>query len=172
MILGMSTSTFTLLHVGLSLVGIIAGLIVLAGMFGSRKLEGWTAIFLGTTVLTSASGFLFPRDQILPSHVVGILSLITLAVAVYALYFRQLAARWRWIYIVTAAIAFYLNVFVGIFQSFLKVPALLAMAPTQSEPPFVIAQAIALAIFIGATVLAVKSFHPARAVAPVQLKTV
>jgi hypothetical protein len=169
MILGMSTSTFTLLHVGLSLVGIVAGMIVLAGMFGSWKLRGWSAIFLGITVLTSASGLLFPRDHILPSHVVGILSLIILAIALYALYFRHLAARWRWIYVVASATALYLNVFVGIFQSFLKVPALLAMAPTQSEPPFVIAQSIALLIFICATVFAVKSFYPLVAAAPARV---
>src|ERR1700675_4182382 len=98
MILGMSTSTFTLFHVVLGLVGIVAGLVVLFGMFGSKRLAGWTALFLATTVLTSVTGYFFPRDQILPSHIVGAISLVVLAVAIFALYFRRLAGPWRWVY--------------------------------------------------------------------------
>src|SRR5258706_15589505 len=105
MILGMSTSTFTLLHVILSLIGIFAGLVVLFGMLGSKKLDGWTALFLATTVLTSVTGFFFPSDQILPSHIVGVISLVVLAVANFALYFRHLAGFWRWSYVVAAAAA-------------------------------------------------------------------
>src|SRR6266481_7273195 len=120
MILGMSTSSFTMLHVILSLVGIFPGLVVVFGMLSSKNLEGWTALFLATTVLTSATGFPFPRDHILPSHIVGVISLIVLAIAIYALYSRHLAGSWRWIYVVGAVVALYLNVFVAVFQSFLK----------------------------------------------------
>src|SRR5882672_10643677 len=104
MVLGMSLSTFTLVHVVLSLVGIFAGLVVLFGMLGGKRLDGWTALFLATTVLTSVTGFFFPLDQLLPSHFVGIISLVILAVAILALYGYRLAGSWRWIY-VTAAVA-------------------------------------------------------------------
>lgn len=160
MILGMSTSTFTMLHVILSLVGIFAGFVVVFGMFSSKTLEGWTALFLATTVLTSATGFLFPREHILPSHIVGVISLVVLAIAIYALYSRHLAGSWRWIYVVGAVVALYLNVFVAVFQSFLKLPALNALAPTQSEPPFLVAQSVVLLIFIALAVMAIRSFHP------------
>ena len=160
MILGMSTSTFTSVHVVLSLVGIFAGFVVLFGMFGSKKLDGWTALFLATTVLTSVTGFPFPREHILPSHIVGVISLVVLAMAIFALYSRHLAGPWRWIYVVGAVVALYLNVFVGVVQSFLKVPALNALAPTQSEPPFLIAQSVVLLIFIAFAVVALRSFHP------------
>jgi hypothetical protein len=159
MILGMSL--LTLVHVILSLVGIFAGLIVLFGMFGSKKLEGWTALFLATTVLTSVTGFLFPRDHILPSHIVGILSLVVLGIAIFALYSRHLAGSWRWIYIVGAVLALYLNVFVGVVQAFQKVAPLRSLAPTQSEPPFLIAQSVVLAVFVVLGVVAARSFHPA-----------
>ena len=160
MILGMSTSTYTMVHVILSLVGIFAGLVVVFGMLSSKMLEGWTALFLATTVLTSATGFPFPRDHILPSHIVGVISLIVLAIAIYALYSRHLAGSWRWIYVVGAVVALYLNVFVAVFQSFLKLPALNVLAPTQSEPPFLVAQSVALLIFIALAVVAIRSFHP------------
>jgi hypothetical protein len=160
MILGMSTSTFTLVHVILSLVGIFAGLVVVFGMFGSRKLDGWTALFLATTVLTSVTGFFFPFDKILPSHIVGIISLVVLALAILALYALHLAGPWRWIYVVSAVLALYLNVFVGVAQAFQKLPFLASLAPTQSEPPFLIAQAVVLVIFVGLGIAAVRAFHP------------
>jgi hypothetical protein len=160
-ILGMSTSTFTLLHVVLSLVGIAAGLVVLLGMLGSKRLAGWTALFLATTVLTSVTGYFFPVDQILPSHIVGALSLIVLAIALVALYAYRLERSWRWIYVVSAVLALYLNVFVGVVQAFLKVPSLTALAPTQASPVFMVAQGIVLLIFVVLGVLAVRSFHPA-----------
>ena len=160
MILGMSTSTFTVFHVVLSLVGILAGLVVLFGMFGSKRLSGWTALFLATTVLTSVTGYFFPRDHILPSHIVGAVSLVVLAIAIFALYSRHLAGAWRWIYVVAAVASLYLNVFVLVVQGFLKVPMLNALAPTQSEPPFVIAQFVVLAIFVVLGVAAVRSFRP------------
>ena len=160
MILGMSTSTFTLVHVVLSLVGIVAGLIVVFGMFASKKLDGWTTLFLATTVLTSVTGFFFPFDHILPSHIVGIISLVVLAIAILALYALRLAGPWRWIYVVSAVVALYLNVFVGVVQAFQKLPPLALLAPTQSEPPFLIAQSVVLVIFVGLGVVAVRSFHP------------
>ena len=160
MILGMSTSTFTLVHVVLSLVGILAGFVVLFGMFSSKSLDGWTALFLATTVLTSVTGFFFPTDHILPSHIVGIVSLVVLAFAILARYVYHLAGAWRWIYVVGAVLALYLNVFVGVVQAFQKLPFLASLAPTQSEPPFLIAQAVVLVIFIALGVVAVRSFHP------------
>jgi hypothetical protein len=160
MILGMSTSTFTLLHVVLSLVGIFAGFVVLFGMFSSRTLDGWTALFLATTVLTSATGFPFPRDHILPSHIVGIISLIVLAVTILAFYSYRLAGPWRWIYVVGAVVAQYLNVFVAVAQAFQKVPFLNTLAPTQSAPTFIVTQLVVLGIFILLGILAVRSFHP------------
>ena len=163
MILGMSTSTFTLVHVVLSLVGIFAGLVVVFGMFGSKKLDGWTALFLATTVLTSVTGFFFPFDKILPSHIVGIISLVVLAIAILALYALHLAGPWRWIYVVSAMLALYLNVFVGVVQAFQKLPFLSRLAPTQSEPPFFVAQVIVMAIFVLLGIRAVMRFRPATA---------
>ena len=161
MVLGMSLAAFTQLHVILSLIGIGTGIVVLFGMLGGKRLPGWTALFLATTVLTSATGFLFPFQQLLPSHIVGIISLVALAIALFALYVRRLGGSWRWIYIATAVFSLYLNCFVGVVQAFLKQPFLKPLAPTQTEPPFVIAQAIVLLIFVVLGFLAVRAFHPA-----------
>jgi hypothetical protein len=160
MILGMSTSSFTLVHVVLSLIGIFSGLIVLFAMLGGKRLDGWTALFLATTVLTSVTGFFFPRSQVLPSHIVGVISLIVLAAAIVALYVYRLAGSWRWIYVAGAVLALYLNIFVGIVQAFQKLPFLQPLAPTQSEPPFLVTQLVVLAIFILLGVMGVKRFHP------------
>jgi hypothetical protein len=160
MILGMSTSAFTLLHVVLSLIGIVAGIVVAAAMLSSRTTNGWTALFLATTVLTSVTGFLFPSDMVLPSHIVGAVSLTVLIIAIAALYGYRLARSWRWIYVVSALVALYLNVFVLVAQAFQKVAVLNALAPTQSDPGFIVAQLIVLAIFIALGVKAVRSFHP------------
>lgn len=160
MILGMSIPTFTLVHTVLSLIGILAGVVVLFGMFGSNRLPGWTAVFLAATVLTCMTGFLFPRDHILPSHIVGIITLVVLVIAIVALYVYHLVGSWRWIYVASAVVALYLNVFVAVVQAFLKVPFVNALAPTQSEPPFAIAHAIVLLIFIALGVAAVRSFRP------------
>jgi hypothetical protein len=157
MILGMTL--FTFVHVVLSLIGVSSGFIVLFGMFTAKPLDGWTALFLVTTAATSVTGFLFPFHQFMPSHAVGIISLLVLAVAIYARYPRHLAGAWRRIYVVNAAIALYLNVFVLIVQLFLKLPPLKAMAPTQSEPPFLISQLAALVLFIALTVVAVIKFR-------------
>jgi hypothetical protein len=162
MILGMTISTFTLIHVLLSLAGIGTGFIVLYGLLTGKRLEGWTAIFLATTVLTSVTGFFFPVEHLLPSHVVGIISLVVLAVAILARYPLHLARASRWIYVVCAVLALYFNVFVAVVQSFLKVPALKAMAPTQKEPPFVVAQVVVMVLFIVLGIFAVKKFHVER----------
>ena len=148
MVLGMTLSTFTLFHVVISLVGIAAGFIVVYGLLSGKRLDLWTAIFLIFTVLTSATGFLFPFTHLLPSHVVGIISLLVLAVAIFARYPRRLEGGWRRTYVISAMISLYLNVFVLVVQSFEKVPALKALAPTQKEPPFLIAQLAVMAIFI------------------------
>lgn len=164
MILGMSTATYTFLHVLISLVGIGSGLIVMFGFLIGRQLSGMTAIFLITTVLTNVTGFGFPFDHLLPSHIVGIISLVVLAVAIPARYLFHLAGPWRWIYVVTAAVALYLNVFVLIVQLFEKVPALNALAPTQKEPPFLVVQLVVMAIFVALTIVAAKEVsHPAGA---------
>jgi hypothetical protein len=157
----MSLPTFTLFHVILSLIGIVAGAIVVAGMLGSKPLNGWVAIFLATTVLTSVTGFFFPSDKILPSHIVGILSLVVLAFAILGFYVYHFAGSWRWIYVVSSVVALYFNVFVGVVQAFGKVSFLHAQAPTQSEPPFIIAQAIVLLLFVALGFMALRSFHPA-----------
>jgi hypothetical protein len=146
MILGMTTLTFV--HVLLSLAGIASGVIVALGMLASKRLDGLTAVFLATTVLTSVTGFFFPYEGFKPSYVVGVLSLIVLAIAIFARYSRHSAGGWRRTYVITSVIALYLNVFVLVVQLFEKVPALKAMAPTQSEPPFKLAQLVVLALFV------------------------
>src|SRR5262245_14063728 len=165
MILGMSVATFVMVHVAISLIAIVAGLIVMFGMLGSNRMPGLTAIFLLFTILTSATGFVIPPllfDKLLPSHLFGILSLILLTIACIALYGMRLAGAWRWIYVVTALASLYLNVFVLVVQSFLKLAFLSALAPTQSEPPFLIAQGAVLLAFLVLGFLAVRSFHPER----------
>jgi hypothetical protein len=156
----MSLATFTSFHVILSLIGILAGVVVLFAMFGSNRLPGWTAVFLATTILTSVTGFFFPFEKLLPSHIVGIISLVVLGAALLALYGYRLAGPWRWIYVATAVLALYLNVFVAVVQAFLKFSALHDLAPTQSEPPFVIAQAAVLVTFALLFVVAVRAFRP------------
>lgn len=160
MILGLSMSVFTTLHVVLSLIGIAAGIVVVLGIVFDRHLPGLTAVFLTTTALTSVTGFFFPAAGLMASHIVGIVSLAVLALAVFAVYGHHLSGIWRPVYVVTAIMALYLNVFVGIVQAFQKLPALRAVAPTQSEPPFLAAQLIALLGCLVAGGLALKRFHP------------
>ena len=162
MILGMTLSTFTLVHVVISLIAIGSGLLVLYGLLIGKRLDGGTAIFLASTVATSVTGFGFAFDHLLPSHKVGILSLMVLAVAIIARYVFHLAAAWRGIYVVCAVVALYLNVFVLVVQLFEKVPALRAMAPTQKEPPFLVAQLVVLGLFVALTIIAAKRFRIAR----------
>ena len=163
MVFGMSLATYTLIHVVISLIGIGSGLIVLFGMFGGKRLDGMTGLFLASTVLTSVTGFGFPIAHVTPGIILGILSLVVLAIAIPARYSLRMAGRWRAIYVVTAVIALYFNCFVLIAQSFLKVPFLHALAPKGSEPPFAIAQGILLALFIVAGIRAVKKFRPEQA---------
>jgi len=151
---------YTIIHTLISLVGIFTGLVVLFGMLAGKRLDGWTKWFLITTVATSVTGFFFPFHGFTPAYAVGIISLLVLAVAIFARYPRQLAGAWRWIYVVTAVIALYLNVFVGIVQAFLKVPALHAMAPTQTEPPFKLTQLVVLALFVLLGIVAAIRFRP------------
>jgi glucose-6-phosphate-specific signal transduction histidine kinase len=159
-VFGMSLATYTLLHVIISVIAIGSGLMVMYGFLKSKRWDGLTAIFLITTILTSVSGFGFPFEHLLPSHKVGIISLVVLAVALAARYAFHMAGAWRKIYVITAAMALYFNVFVLVVQAFLKQPALHALAPEGKEPPFLIAQIIVMVIFIVLTIFAVKKFHP------------
>ena len=154
---------YTIVHVLISLVGIFTGLIVLFGMLAGNRLDGWTEWFLITTVATSVTGFFFPFHGFTPAIALGIMSLIVLALAIFARYPRQLAGHWRWIYVVGAVIALYFNVFVGIVQSFEKIPALKAIAPTQTEQPFKLTQLLVLALFIVFAIAAAIRFRPAPA---------
>lgn len=160
MILGMSLATFTLVHVVISLVAIAAGIVVLAGMLGSRRMPGWTAAFLVTTIATSVTGYFFPFEKILPSHIVGAISLVVLALAVVAYYPAALKGAWRGTYVVTAILALYLNVFVLVVQAFLKIGPLKAVAPTQQSPVFMITQGIVLVVYIWLGYKAFRAFHP------------
>ncbi len=157
MIMGMTA--FTFVHVVLSLIGILSGFVVVFGMLAAKRLNGWTALFLTSTVLTSVTGFLFPFHGFLPSHGVGIVSLVVLAIAIFARYGRHLAGGWSRTYAITAVIALYLNVFVLVVQLFRKVPSIHAMAPTQTEPPFKIAQGAVLVLFLILAILAAKRFR-------------
>jgi len=159
MILGLSTATYTFLHVFISLVGIGSGLVVMFGLLAGKLLDGRTVLFLTTTVATSVTGFGFPIDHLLPSHKVGIISLVVLAVVIPARYVFHLAGAWRRVYVIGAAIALYLNVFVAVVQAFLKVPALNRLAPTQKEPPFLVAQLAVMALFIVLTAFAAIKFR-------------
>jgi hypothetical protein len=151
---------FTLFHVAISLVGIIAGFVVTFGLMGSQSCAGWTAVFLWTTLATSVTGFFFPFHGFTPAIGVGILSLLILAPVFYARYTKKFSGAWRWIYVVGATLALYLNFFVLIAQSFQKIPALHALAPTQAEPPFALAQGTALLGFIVLGILATLRFRP------------
>jgi hypothetical protein len=157
---GIPTNTFVQIHVVISLIGIASGLVVLYGMLGGHRFAGLTALFLATTVLTSVTGFPIPPFGFDPPRTVGTLSLVLLAAALGALYAFHLAGAWRWIYVGSAIAALYLNVFVGVIQAFEKLPFLQPLAPTQSEPPFVVTQTVVLVIFIALGVLAAIKFHP------------
>jgi len=166
MVLGMSLATFVMVHVIISLIAIVAGIVVMFGMLGSNRMPGLTAIFLLFTILTSATGFPIPpllTDKLLPSHIIGILSLVLLAIACIALYVMKLSGAWRWIYVLTALIALYLNVFVLVIQSFLKIPPLTALAPGNppSGPVFAVVQGVVLVFFIIMIIGVWRRFRPA-----------
>ena len=160
MTFGIPTELFLQFHVVISLIGIASGLIVLCGLVSGKPLAGWTALFLGTTILTSLTGFPLPPFGFDPPRAIGVILLVLLAVAVLALYLFHLAGAWRWIYVVTAVASLYLNVFVGVVQSFQKLSFLQPLAPTQSEPPFIVAQLVVLVAFIALGALAVVRFRP------------
>jgi hypothetical protein len=160
MIHGMST--FTIMHVLLSLIGILSGFVVVFGMLVAKRLDGWTAVFLATTVATSLTGFFFPFHKFLPSHALGVISLVVLPVAIFARYRRHLAGHWRGAYVITSVMALYLNVFVLVVQLFRKVPALNAMAPTQTEPPFKVTQLVVLVLFVMLGIFATIRFRHER----------
>lgn len=159
MIFGMSISTFTLLHVLISLVGITTGLIVLFGLIGGRRRDRWTAVFLASTVAASLTGYAFPIHGLTPAQVVGAISMAALLAAILALYRFHLRGAWRRTYVIAATIALYLNVFVGVAQAFQKVAVLREAAPTQSEPPFAVAQGTVLMLFCALGVLAARNFR-------------
>jgi hypothetical protein len=160
MILGMSTSLFTQIHVAISLIGIVAGLMVLVGMTGNKLFPALTSLFLATTALTSVTGFFFPFHGFTPGIVVGILSLFILLVAYMARYGKHLENGWRRTYVITAMFALYLNCFVLVAQLFEHVPSLHVLAPTGTEPPFKIAQLAVLVVFALLTFVADKNFRP------------
>ena len=159
--MNLSMTTFALVHTLISLAGIVSGFVVVFGMMGGKRLDGWTPIFLLTTLATSATGFGFPFRVLLPAHVIGIISLVVLAVALVARYVRHLAGASRWIYVVCAVMALYFNVFVLVAQLFRRVTVLKGLAPTESEPPFAVAQLVVLLLFVWLGIRAVKRFHPA-----------
>jgi len=150
----------TLGHIAITLIGIASGLIALAAMVKGREAKGWIALFLLFTVLTSVSGFFFAADHITPAQIVGALSLLVLALALYALYGRQLAGPWRLVFVGAATLALYLNCFVLVVQLFLKVPPLHALAPAGSGPVFGAAQGVVLLAFVVAGGLAARNFRP------------
>lgn len=165
MIPGLSLTMLVMVHVIVSLIAIVAGVVVMFGMLGSKRMPGLTAIFLAFTILTSASGFLIPLllfEKLLPSHIIGILSLILLSIACFALYGMKLTGAWRSIYALTALVALYLNVFVLVLQSFLKVPKLHALAPSvpPAEPPFAVVQGVVLVFFIVVIVGVIRRYRP------------
>lgn len=160
MVLGMSLPMFTLVHIAISVVAIALGFVVLGGLLKSDRMPSATAWFLILTIATSVTGFFFPFTTLLPSHITGILSLVLLAIAVYALYVKKLSGIWRGAYVVTALLALWFNVFVFIVQSFIRFPALQTLAPKQAEPPFLVTQGLTLAVFVIVIFFALKKFRP------------
>jgi hypothetical protein len=156
-------SMFTLIHVVISVLGIITGLVAVGGLLAGARLEGWTALFLATTTLTSVTGFGFPFTKVLPPHIVGAVSLVVLAVCLVARYWKRLEGRWRATYVITAVTALYLNVFVLVVQLFAKTPPLAQLAPTQQEAPFAVTQALVLALFVWLGWAALRSFRMEKA---------
>jgi hypothetical protein len=153
--------TLTFIHVVISLLGIGSGFVVMFGLLKGKRLDGWTALFLATTVATSVTGFFFPFKQFTPAHGVGVVSLVALTAAILARYGRRLVGHWRWVYVASAVLSLYLNVFVAIVQAFQKITALKALAPTQSELPFLLAQLVALALFVALGIVSTIRFRDA-----------
>jgi hypothetical protein len=160
MILGMSIGTFTVVHVVISLVAIISGFVALAGLLASEPRPKWTGLFLLMTLLTSVTGFMFPFTVVTPAFVTGVISVAALLMTLLALYVFNMVGAWRWVYVVTAVFGLYLNCFVLVVQSFQKISILNALAPTQAEPPFLVAQTTLLAAFVVFGFFGVRRFHP------------
>jgi hypothetical protein len=160
--MGPDLPTFTLVHVVISVLGVIAGLVVVGGMIAGARMEAWTAVFLGATVLTSVTGFMFPFTAVTPAHAVGGISLLVLAVCLAARYWKQMSGPWRATYVASAVLALYLNVFVLMAQLFAKTPPLAALAPTQQEAPFALTQGMILALFVVLGATALRGFRGAR----------
>ena len=151
---------YTIIHTLISLVAIFSGLVVVLGLLGSKRLDGWTKWFLITAVATTVTGFFFPFHGFTPAIGLGIISLPLLALTIFARYPKHLAGPWRWIYVIGAVICLYFNLFVLVVQAFEKIPALHAMAPTQTEPPFKLAQLIVLVVSALLAIIAAIRFHP------------
>ena len=156
---------YTIIHTVISLIAIFTGLVVAFGMLAGKRLDSWTKWFLITAVATTVTGFFFPFHGFTPAIGLGIISLPFLAVTIFARCSKHLAGAWRWIYVIGAVICLYFNLFVLVVQLFEKVPALHAMAPTQTESPFKLTQ---LAVLVLSTVLAIVAVirfrpEPARA---------
>jgi hypothetical protein len=160
-----SITTFTLIHTLISLVAIVAGLVVVGGLMAGTRLDGWTGLFLVTTALTSITGFGFPYTRLLPSQDIGIISLVVLVPVIFALYRKRLEGAWRGVYVVGSVLLLYLNVFVLVDQLFKRIPALIVLAPTHKEPPYVVTQLLVMALFVVLGVAAFKRFRP-QAVVP------
>ena len=169
MILGMTTETFTLIHVAVSLVAILTGLVAVFGLIGRKRLPAWTGTFLVTTALTCLTGYAFPIMGLTPAHILGAICLAALALACAGLYRFRLNGSWRRVFVISATFALYLNVFVAVVQAFQKIPVLRAAAPTQSEPAFAAAQGLVLVLFIVLGVLATRKFQPVPGVSPGRL---
>ena len=157
--------SFVGFHTWLSLIAIVAGFPVAVGLLRGHVSPRWTGVFLSTAFATSATGFGFPFSGVLPSHIIGAVALVLVVVAGFALYGRMLIGLWRGVYAITAMLSFYLLLFVLVAQSFQKVPALRALAPTGSEPPFAIAEGLLFVAFVGLTWLAARRFTSYRVAA-------
>jgi hypothetical protein len=151
---------YTIIHTLISLVAIFTGVVVLFGMLGSKRLDGWTKWFLITAVATTVTGFFFPFHGLTPAIVLGIISLPILVITIIARYPKRLAGAWRWIYVIGAVMSLYFNLFVLVVQAFEKVPALHAIAPTQTESPFKLTQLIVLVLSVVLAIIAVVRFRP------------
>ena len=157
-------TSLTLGHTVISIVAIAAGLVVVGGLIAGVRIDGWTGIFLVTSVLTSVTGFFFPFAQLIASHWIGVISLIILPVVIVARYWKGLAGPWRGTYVVGTVLVLYLNFFVLIVQLFRRIPALIVAAPKQTEPPFVLTQLLVLALFAWLGIAAFRRFRPHKVV--------
>lgn len=157
---------FTLIHTLISLVAIATGLVVAGGLIAGQRLDGWTGLFLVTTALTSITGFGFPFTKLLPSHYVGILSLVLLVPVILARYRKHLEGAWRGVYVVGSVLVLYLNVFVLVDQLFRRIPALIVLAPAHKEPPYLLTQLFVMALFVVLGIAAARRFRPGMVVPP------